>query len=494
MSFKEVEFSDGGNGIFLYNLQEDFSIELQHNTFKSLSYGLYIYNGDPEVKIFDSLYQDNSRGIHLRYDTASITVSSSSFMGNTVALEAYYSYFQYVSINSSHFSNNQKLFYLHLLRRRHSFVLDGNTFIENKAGFHVYDYRYIDQLQWIVKNNTFNGFSESLLNLYGQGQIISNVFRNNSFLLTPAIQIVAVDEEFLFCGNIIEGNWGTPALLDFTFSSHVVNISENIVQENNMSSVMWHLKCKPSYKIEDEVSFAGNILKGNIPSDDCFLPSVIYLEGQRNFRAQRNVLFNPMFLQEVRIIIPSLNRSLFLDFQNNYWGMSNILSRIDDNNQTRNSVPILFVPFYEDETLENSVTDHPENIPNENILMGRLQEHLHIRSGEIFDILSDFLIPPGIMLSMSPGSKLRIQENVSVYVEGSLIANGSADNQIEIITSAINVPQSCGVQLDHTDNSSGIVNILENGEFNPVCYTSWTYQNSKVTCRSLGFGPRMYAN
>ena len=104
----------------------------------------------------------------------------------------------------------------------------------------------------------------------------------------------------------------------------------------------------------------------------------------------------------------------------------------------------------------------------------------------------NLLIPPGIILSMSPGSRLEIQQKKTIRVYGTFIANGSADEQVEIVTKPFEISDECGVLLENAGPQSGAVQVVENETHSFVCFASWSEENSRVICHSLGLGIRMY--
>ena len=466
-------------------------IEIKDTLFTGSTTAVNIHYGDPEITLAGVLFEENNAAISYYGSGASLSVFSSDFVHNEMGFNIKYPHHANFVINSSYFKQNIDVMEITNPQDKFSLIIGMNIFQKNTKGITLTGSP--GYISWTLYNNTFIGFTESAIHLVGKGKIISNVFQNNTFLTSPIAKIVSTGEEFMFEKNVFENNFGYFEMLDMDITCPVVTIIENIITDNHVAKPLIVINSQFSNKLQGNAKFISNKLQHNIPLDKCFPLSAIVLKGQKGFNISANIFTNPLFKQELHCMIPSFNKSSQIDLSYNFWGTNdtNIIGRRSYHG-TKSVVPVKYVPFYVDETLE-TLERHPvHHTIHHYVLPSTLQHTLHIRTGETYKVKENLLIPPGIILSMSPGSRLEIQQNKTIHIYGTFIVNGSADEQAEIVTKPYGTSDECGVLLDNAGHHSGVVHVVENETYSVICSSYWSTENSKVICRSLGLGTRMY--
>ena len=113
-------------------------------------------------------------------------------------------------------------------------------------------------------------------------------------------------------------------------------------------------------------------------------------------------------------------------------------------------------------------------------------------------VTSNLIIAENVTLRVEAGVEVRVVPNVGIRVHGTLLAKGTHSQRITFRAIPCNETKYCNSSTKHVYNPgtrlvdgtsyiNGRIELERNGQWGAICGNHWTYGNTKVACRQLGF-------
>ena len=526
------------------------NIDIDNTQILQNAYGIALQSSTLNVDIADTEFSRNTHGLRLHNFRGTADIDSTDFLQNTkYAVSVYannnnqqivlaltnlrisyssvgiqfskYGYYRTqdgnatVHIRNNTIRDNTDAIHGNMQYNRYqgqypvTWDIAQNDFINNTRGITLvyHNQNHIQRHSLNIQNNTFKSSKAYFMNVKGSGMITNNNFihgacseiSQRSKLFDPLIFVNATGEHLQFAGNTVFNNSFCSIAAKIECVSKSCSVLNNTFGQNNIYGSVLGVTSNPIVKA------SGLIVEGNILENNKALvceTSTVYADGTRQIIIRNNIFDNPSLTYEIRNELATINETAKTDATLNYWGVitaKKISRRIWDGRQKMWTSVTEFSPFYLTKDMKKTTTDVTENnvMLKDFTLSGRLSESLSLtQQNKKYIIASDLIIPGGVSLTIMEGVILSFVPKANLVVNGQLSIRGTEVRPVtfERAEPAQNIGCKRRYLLRLTGGSGheGILEHLLGGKWIPFCSQAWTMENTKVACRQLGFGARMY--
>ena len=120
------------------------------------------------------------------------------------------------------------------------------------------------------------------------------------------------------------------------------------------------------------------------------------------------------------------------------------------------------------------------------------------RKDDPYLVTSDLIIAENVTLHVEAGAEVRVVPNVGIHVHGTLLAKGTHSQRITFRAIPCNETKYCNITNFYSTNHgirlvngtsyiNGRIELERNGQWGAICGNHWTYENTMVACKQLGF-------
>lgn len=483
--------------------------------------GVYIENDEEStIRIINSsITTSGGRAVCDNTDGSTVFVSGSTFSGNKFGTFLFYPAFKYLStpspctvlFQSNHFIGNQRPTVD--VRSKGSWVFLNNTFQKNR-GISVISFQKVDSLvsldvdgnlfmanqcpgkavitvggrvysnEVVIRNNNFTLNSGRCVHFTDRTKripvsITNNVFHENYCEDKSVIEVLQMDENATFVGNV------------FTQNS-----AESVVLFEVMQDIHSSLQRK---KVVFNNTLINNIAYTSSPmtiaDDSCAL--VLYgVPSYREIHFGFNKFNNPKYQRELCVRFPALSTRDVVNVSHNWWGTvidNEVRDRISDFDDNYDFAIADYWPFLlsNDGTASNTV-EQRDFKQHGNVLSGRLFESITLKASHSpYSVTSDLTVLDNVTLTIEAGVTVTVSPGMSILVAGALQARGKPDKPV-VFTVKEPAGSNKGSQIplrlvDGDFPWEGRVEVFYNKSWTPV-YSSNITTTTEVVCRQLGYG------
>ena len=380
------------------------------------------------------------------------------------------------------------------------------------GGLEVYDPCYYDRDHFTVSisDSVFNGNKHKAFNLRSclLNKLTGNIFENNirGTEICNWLLPYYLDKEV----TTIRNNYFLKNSADMifkvnghehrrTYDSYILSIDENMFKNNTCRNV-FNIQWEPQYIDSIGITIKNNTFKDNIPTSlqryIWTLPVVVVSYDKPSITFATNFMDNPLF--PFQLNVQGDNFGTTTNAVMNWWGTVcevEIEESIIDQRDRYNYPLVQYFPYLNSANISDSVVTTNRSVTpfvRGRVIGGHIDFNISLeKESSPYLVDRDIFIKKYATLYIQPGTSLHFTPYSRIYVQGKLVARGTITDKIILEPQRYPLSfyknSSALVRLAYDDSNSGLLEILEDQDWQRVCYQGWNQANTDVICRQLGF-------